>query len=125
MRHDLEAREARGFALFPEASAKVSYVMLDATCITHLYRQLSPEAYRVPGKWPGTTRARPINNMTAEHGPEIFSELFDLPQIRRLRHSHHFRYALQTDGVGVALSFGRWVHSTPCPGAKPSRETTK
>ncbi len=125
MHRDLEAREACGFVLFPETSAKVSYVMLDATCIAHLYRRLHPEAYRVPGKRPGTTRAKSINDVTAEHGPKIFSELFDLPQVRRLRRSHHFRYALQTDGVGVALSFGRWAHSIPRPGAKPSRETTK
>ncbi len=120
MRCDFEAREARGFALFPETSAKVSYVTLDATCIAHLYRRLHPEAYRVPGKRPGTTNAKPINDVTAEHGPEIFSELFDLPQVRRLRRSHHFRYALQTDGICVALSFGRWAHSTPRPEAKPS-----
>ncbi len=125
MRRDLEAREARGFALFPETSAKVSYVTLDATCIAHLYRRLHPEAYRVPDKRPGITRAKPINDVTAEHGPEIFSELFNLPQVRRLRRSHHFRYALQTYGIGVVLSFGRWAHSTPRPGAKPSRETTK
>ncbi len=125
MRRDLEVREARGFTLFPETSAKVSYVTLDATCIAHLYRRLHPEAYRVPGKRPGTTRAKPINDVTADHGSEIFSELFDLPKVLRLRRSHHFRYSLQTDGVGVALSFGRWAHSTPRPRAKPSRETTK
>ncbi len=49
--------------------------------------------------------------VTMEHGPAIFAELFDLPRIRRLRKTHHFRYSLQTDGVGLALSFGKWVHS--------------
>ncbi len=129
MRRDLEQREARGFALFPEASTQVSYVTLDATCVAYLYRTLHPQSFREDGKQPGTTRAKPINDVTAEHGPEIFAELFDLPKIRRMRRTHHFRYALQTDGVGVALSFGRWVYSTPksdkSDGKRMKRKTQK
>ncbi|MCP4083397.1 MAG: hypothetical protein GY743_24525, partial [Planctomycetaceae bacterium] len=99
MRRDLEAREARGFALFPESKIQVSYVTLDATCIAYLYRRLYPDSFRVPGKRPETTRAKTISDVTADHTPEIFAKLFRLPKIRRLRRSHQFRYSLQTDGV--------------------------
>ncbi len=116
MRRDLERKEARGFALFPETSARVSYVTLDATCIAHLYRRLHPWSFRVEGKRPGTTKAQPINDVAMEHGSATFAELFDLPRTRRLRKTHHFRYALHTDGVGLALSFGKWVHSVPKSG---------
>ncbi|MCP5031194.1 MAG: hypothetical protein GY939_05265, partial [Actinomycetia bacterium] len=104
MRRDLERKEARGFALLPETSARVSYVTLDATCIAHLYQYLHPWSFRVEGKRPGTTKAKPINDVAMEHGPGIFAELFDLPLIRHLQKTHHFRNALQTDGVGLALS---------------------
>lgn len=113
MRAELEARQVRGFALFPEAETKVAYVTLDVTCVARLYRSLYPESFQIPGKHPGTTKQKPDNDVAMEHGPEIFAELFDLPRIRRLRRTHHhFRYSLQTDGMGVALSFGRWVEST-------------
>ena len=114
MRRDFEARAVRGFALFPETSAKVSYVTLDATCVAYLYRTLYPQSFRVAGKRPGTTKAQPINDVAMEHSETIFEQLFNLAKIRRLRRrNHHFRYALQTDGIGVALSFGRWVNSWP------------
>ncbi|MCP3884239.1 MAG: hypothetical protein GY700_01960, partial [Propionibacteriaceae bacterium] len=117
--------EARGFSLFSESQIQVSYVTLDATCIAYLYRRLYPHFFRVPGKRPEPTRAKSISDVTADHTPEIFAKLFRLPKIRRVRRSHQFRYSLQIDGVGVALSFARWVHSTPCPGANPSQKTTK
>jgi hypothetical protein len=125
MRRDLEDREARGFALFPETSAKVSYVTLDAACVAYLYRLLHPQSFRVPGKKPGSTRAKPINDVAMEHGPEIFAELFDLPKVHKLRRTHHFRYSLQTDGVGVALSYGRWVHSVRKPKNKSHQNATE
>ncbi|MCP5022703.1 MAG: hypothetical protein GY930_13130, partial [bacterium] len=81
-----------------------------------LYRRLHPWSFRVEGKRPGTTKAKSINDVAMEHGPAIFAELFDLPRTRRLRKTHHFRYALHTDGVGLALSFGKWVHSVPKSG---------
>ena len=115
MRRDLEAVEARGFALFPERSIKVSYITLDAICIAHLYRQLYPESFRVPGKRPGTTKAKLIGDVAMEHDEEIFAKLFDLETIRGMRKTHHFRFSLQTDGVGVTPSFGRWTESVHKP----------
>ncbi len=103
IRRDLEAC---GFTLFPETKTQVLYVTLDETCIAHLYRGLHPHSFTVRGKCPGTTRTKSISDVTADHTPEVFSDLFALTQIRRLRRSHQFRYSLQTDGVGVALNIG-------------------
>ncbi len=49
----------------------------------------TPKSFRAPGKRPGTTRAKSISDATAHHSPEIFSKLIALPQICRLRRSHH------------------------------------
>ncbi len=107
--------------LFPQRSIKVLYITLDAICIAHLYRQLYPQSFRIPGARPGTTKAKLIHDVAMEHDEEIFAKLFRMPKIQSKRKTHHFRYSLQTDGYSVALSFGRWVQSAPKPKTDKSR----
>ncbi|MCP4770353.1 MAG: hypothetical protein GY879_02965, partial [Planctomycetes bacterium] len=56
--------------------------------------------------------------VVALHAEEIFDYLFDLKGIRRLRRTHHFRFSFQTDGVGVALGFGRCHRYVPSQSKK-------
>jgi hypothetical protein len=113
MRGDLEAVGVRGFALFPETKVRISYLSLDARCVAYIFRSMHSHSFLVPG----TSRKKGIADVAMEHGKEIFAEVFKMDKVTGLRRNHHFRYSLQTDGVGVALSFGRWVRSVPSQSA--------
>jgi hypothetical protein len=105
MRRDMEDAEGRGFALFPETSSKVSYVTLDGTCITQLFKQLHPEACRT-----ADGHAKSAGTLLFEDGERIFNSIFFLDRVRALRSNHFFRFSVATDGFGVSWSFGRWIH---------------
>jgi len=101
MRRDLENANRRGFALLPEANLDVGYATLDAWCIACFYKSLNPSTCK------GKTKSDLVHDMRNE----VFGALFDMRRLDGMRgDAYHFRYSLQTDGYGAAVSFGRWVH---------------
>ena len=149
MRTQLEKEGMKGFALFPECAMKAGYITVDKLMITRLYRCLYPKSYSKPStKKPKGTVKIPVEEVARDNFEEIFDGLFDMDKVRGLRNikkkrdesqeiqweknqaSHyHFRYSLQTDGVGVALSFGRFYRCVqqkkPKKGAKVNKEDKK
>ena len=123
MRKDFEKNKMKGFAIFPEASIDYGYVHLDSTALAHIFLKDKKEKFKreeLLDRYPwifkdGKRRNKKIyilpQELVKEKRKQIFESLFHLEgkifKCRNLK-THHFRYSLQTDGVGVKLSFGKW-----------------
>ena len=114
MRRELENKDDRGFALFPEPKMNMSYVTLDATCLVRLYKQLERKGCQdFDGKMITD------GDLSILHCERVFASLFCLRGIRKLAQNKHFRFSFQTDGYGVSWSFGRFHHyKKQTPGQK-------
>ncbi len=123
MRKDFEKNKMKGFAIFPEASIDYGYVHLDSTALAHIFLKDKKEKFKreeLLDRYPwifkdGKRQNKKIyilpQELVKEQRKRIFESLFHLEgkifKCRNLK-THHFRYSLQTDGVGVKLSFGKW-----------------